>query len=32
MLASFQFAPNSLIGTPIFHQFNNSVEALYGLS
>jgi (p)ppGpp synthase/HD superfamily hydrolase len=32
MLASFQFAPNSLIGKPIFHQFRNSVEALYGLS
>ena len=31
MLASFESSPNSLSGKPIFHQFKNSVETLFGL-
>ena len=30
MLSSFESAPNSLIGKPLFHQFKNAVETLYG--
>lgn len=32
MFASFESAPNSLIGTPILNQFKNAVEILFGLT